>query len=356
MSCRFDIIIPFRNRELLRVTQLVKSFRTSHLSNKVEMNFYVSNYGTTRPNFDELEHLCVTENISVVHSYTQGLPWNRAHAINNGVRHSSSDWLCIVDVDMVLLDPVLEDISSNLVVPNVYFLESIWLQSPRQSWMKGIRHRSYGVFQVIHRSWFEKLHGLDERMEFWGLEDSDWVGRLLQAGARLIWLSADQYRLVHMWHPWQNNPINRPRTAEWRSLSFQIQNLIQNYCNPEWGKILKKDDRPILALINQKDPLKRYILDNSNFVDLVPEILKDLKAAHFIEISWGPRRIKRKLMHLDFWRSWFLRLSEATSLEIQPLVNLKLEEFLLAKDLLNDYLSDYYLKEDLSGVWLLGKS
>ncbi|GEM_PF-4087039 len=347
-----DIVIPFRNRSLARLSSLAQSFDSAH---KTRLNYVLSNYGSTHPSEAELVLSREKKGVQVVSSSTQGLPWSRAHAINNGVRASDSEWLCILDIDMIVMDPVLDFLAENPDPAKVYFLESIWPQSARQTWKRGRRHRSYGVFQFIHRSWFDKLHGFDERMEFWGDEDNDWGGRLKQAGAEIVWLSSHDYRLVHTWHPWENNPIHRPKTAVWKSLQLQMQNLIQEYRNPSWGACLSITDRPILPLFDVGNtPAETFEIAPGEWMSTLPEISGRLKEGVLIEVNWGPRRLARKLVKWEGWKNLFARFAEATGLEIQPLVNHNLEGFLLSRDLFGRHLCDYYLKDDLSGAWLLG--
>lgn len=349
-----SVVIPYRNRPLNRVLALVTSFRNQTASDQsIAMEFILSDYGSTNPNHSEVAQFCAENDIYHVVSIADGLPWSRAHAINNGVRAASSEWLCIVDVDMVLMDPVFGHIGDRLDKNVAWFLESIWPQSVRQDYKKGVVNRSYGVFQVVHRDWFFDLNGFDERIEFWGGEDIDWVRRIERKGGLVNWLSASQFRLVHTWHEWENNPLKRPASAIWKTLELELLNLISDIENPGWGRLVGAQERQILPRMTTV--VTTLSLEQNRYQDSFVEIVGRLRNGELVKLDLGSRPEKRRLSAFQpLFRPLKNRLV-AFGLELRPMVNYNFENFLSSRQVLNDVIQDYFMEEDMQTIWLLGK-
>lgn len=149
--------------------------------------------------------------------------FSKAWALNLGYRQAKHDWLFILDVDCIFFEKFLVNISQSInefETNRFYLFEGIRDLDVR---LTGSIHENHiitskikntiedeynrlknlgGVGNILlHRSWYEKLTGFDEKMMGWGREDSDFYHRLGATGAKetIIPASPDQ-SLFHMYH------------------------------------------------------------------------------------------------------------------------------------------------------------
>jgi hypothetical protein len=347
-----SVIVPFRDREIARVKNLVASIRAQHATSP---EIIVSDYGSVPEFRDALVTLQSELGIRVVRSESGGFPWSRAHSINNGARASTYEHVAVVDVDMTFMDPILDHCVEMASPDKVIFCESIWLQSPTQHYSRGLRHRSPGVFQFIRKYWFSKLEGFDEAIEFWGGEDNDWKRRLSIAGVQPVWLHGDTERLVHTWHASEGTILARPPSAAWGTLRRQILNTHGGPKNPDWGRCISIEERPLLRRSSQSAD-ETLSIPPGSFLDKLPEIAQKLADGKTLALEIGPRISPRKLQKFG---PLLLRLStlfEKFALELAPAINNNLDVFLIVRSAWKGILRDYYITPDLKTVTVMGAS
>lgn len=349
MIPELSVVVPYRNRDLSRISQLHQSIQRH---TKVPFELVVSDFGSQEPYQSQLAQLAQRENFRVVRSETQGLPWSRSKAINTGVRQAQAPLVAIVDADMVFHDSVLDHVVSTIGSQEVVFLESLWPQSPKTDPFRGRVHRSYGVFQVLRAEWFTKLNGFCEDIEFWGGEDNEWVRRLVAAGVELRWLTTQQFKLTHTWHPQENNPVTRPFTAVTETLRIEIANLVTPYQNPDWGRPVEREERPILMALTQKDAVW-FDLGDEPLAGRVPEVASALRSGALVSLQLGHRVQPRRFTP---WAPALLKLQDLFgpfSLRLDYKVSAQLEEFLTLVSILGKRNVDVYIDETKNQIHIL---
>lgn len=351
MNPRLSIVVPYRNRNLGRVRALWGSLKAT---TSVPFEFIVSDYGSLNPFATDLRSLAQAEGFRVVRSEAAGLPWSRARAINTGVRQALAETVVILDVDMVLHGPALDHVASNLADNEALFLESLWPQGPKKDPFRGRLHRSHGVFMAVQARWFHELHGFCEDLKFWGGEDNDWVRRLVQAGVKPRWLTTDQFKLVHTWHPQENNPVTRPYTAVADTLRIEMRNLVAGYRNPDWGRAILREERPVLDRLDESSPWT-VSGEAGPLMDRVAEIAAVVAQGRLVRIDLGPRVPPRKLTGASSLLLRFREGFELFSLTLGYQVSGRLEEVLTLADLLGDQ-ADLYLDDATGRAFLTSRT
>ena len=349
-----SVVVPFRDRDVARIWNLVNSIRSQHSSSP---EIIVSDYGSLPEFRDSLEALRADLDIKVVRSETAGYPWSRAHSINNGVRAATHDHIAVVDADMVFMDPVLDHCVGIASRDKVIFCESIWPQSPTQHYNRGLRFRSSGVFQFIERRWFFELEGFDEAIEFWGGEDNDWTRRLSIAGAHMVWLQGDTHRIVHTWHESDNTVFARPISAVWGTLRREILNTQEGLNNPDWGRCVTNEERPLLR---EGSPpcanggIEMVSVFPESLLERLSEIAARLREGKTLELEIGPRLSPRKLQRFGPSLLRMRRFFEKFALDLVPSINDNLDVFLTVRSAWKNILRDYYISSDLKTVTVMG--
>jgi glycosyltransferase involved in cell wall biosynthesis len=346
-----SVVVPYRDRDLRRVEMLIESLRRY---TNTSFEFIVSDYGSGKKYRYALEELRDRLGFIVARSEAQGLPWNRAHAINNGVRKAQGPLIAVVDVDMVFHDEVMDHVAETIHDDEAWFIESIWPQGPKRDPLKGVRNRSAGVFQMLHRSWFERLDGFCEDFEFWGAEDHDWLGRLGSAGCRIRWLTADQFKLTHTWHPWENNTVKRPFTAVAEALEIEIRNDWRFYRNPDWGRLLSVEDRPVLSIEPAAEGRRISVFGRSPS-EWVAEAKQLLESGYWVRLELGPRLPLRALTRFSNMPLSLQNLFSRFSLKIEYMINGSLESALMLRKIVGKEKVDVSISDDLRSIVMVMK-
>lgn len=344
------VVIPFRNREVKRV---INAWNSVIKNNRNVKNCIVSDYGSDENIIKELEIASTINNFKLIKSFGQGLPFNKARAVNIGVRFVETKYVCVLDADMIIHDNILDYISNEINENDVYFVESHWPQSKKSNPKRARIHLSYGVFQVQNKKWFELLNGYNEDFEFWGGEDSDWARRLLINGANYKVLRAQQFLVTHTWHPRENSNIRRPKNLIWKTIELEMSSMLSGVSNVNWGKLLELKDRKILTNNIKID--HKIDLTKKSIVEDFKEIADILNSGGHIQFILGNRIENRKLSFLSFVFKPFIRFFELFGYELSQLTSTNLEYLLIALNLWKDNIEDKILADDYSKFDILLK-
>jgi len=344
------VVIPFRNREPERV---VNAWRSVKAHTSLACKCIVSDLGSRPEILAALKTAALEEDFLLLENQGQGLPFNKARAVNIGAKAAETELVCVLDADMRLFDGVLDYIAGKIKVDEVYYLENRWPNTAKADPKRSRIALSYGVFQVLHRVWFERLCGFNEAIEFWGDEDNDWARRLRDHGVKQIILGAKDFYMTHVWHVSENQPSHRPKTAEWHTLELELRSALTGMGTQGWGKQISFEDRPILA--KMKQPKTAHVIDLTGWplVDHFVEVDKLVREHGFVHFRFGPRIRTRKLSRFNRIQSLVAPLLDPFSLEVEPVVNGNLETFLVACKVWKDILKDRYLSDDFSEAWIL---
>lgn len=234
---KISVIITVYNRPEM-VTACLRSLL---LSTRQPDEVVVSDDGSSVGTMETMEEGFRSVPFSVKYVRQEDQGFRLAAARNNGIRHSTGDYIVSLDCDILLLPDALEahilcarpgrflagnrallnEQESSATVKNCNLeaddLEKLWHKADRShlervqrqfvknSWLRkfGLAKRNKPKILGCHFSLFRKdidrVNGFDERYEGWGLEDDDFCRRLYRAG--IIGYSViREARALHLWH------------------------------------------------------------------------------------------------------------------------------------------------------------
>lgn len=241
------IIFSLKNRDTKRIERLAKSLQDEHIESKL----LLIDFGSYEHNSLQYKDFCQKHNALYVKTYTEGLPWSRAFALNTGIQAADTPFVTTTDADMYFYgNPFAYIARDKNIDKKAFYTMSYWLPKNGNT-KKAVPcgKGSTGGFQFISKKLVDELGGYDERIKFWGLEDKDWTHRLELLGIEQEWLP-DEYRMYHQWHKNAEDRFFRAETARFKSMTYFAQNTLQPRKNVPFGKIITKKERPILELVN----------------------------------------------------------------------------------------------------------
>jgi glycosyltransferase involved in cell wall biosynthesis len=177
----------------------------------------IADDGSDEQTKDLISEFNSQSNLEIIHSFQEDLGFRAAEARNKAISISKSDYIILVDGDMVLHPEFVADhlknakfgffiqgsrslltekktkdviIRHQLVFNFLYKFFSI-----KENYLKGIKTCNMSFFKKD----FISVNGFNNEFKGWGREDSEFIVRLLNKGINRITLkfSAIQY---HLWH------------------------------------------------------------------------------------------------------------------------------------------------------------
>jgi glycosyltransferase involved in cell wall biosynthesis len=94
-----------------------------------------------------------------------------------------------------------------------------------------------GGMVACTREIYERVGGLESRMEIYGGEDIDFVQRMRWSGSRVIWLDEPDAGIFHVWHPSsrtiaERDPATRETVERNRSILLEDRTIVRNLQRP----------------------------------------------------------------------------------------------------------------------------
>jgi glycosyltransferase involved in cell wall biosynthesis len=269
------IVYCYRNREFQRIKRSLDS-----LSAQDNLNFQVIfvDYGSELEIAAEMRKLVMSYPFAdYIYNDTRGMPWNRSHALNNGIRLAKSDYIFTADVDMIFRKDFIST-CHNLVDNNTAHFFSVYYL-PEHADLDNVNVTSFDVksktyalgLGLIPRKALMEIRGYDEFFCFWGKEDNDIEHRLKMAGIDTLFYEKNVL-LYHMYHV----PIHQDREtmpAGW--LIFQdsyfvfMKNIVIRNEGNEWGRIFKVNERDCIRMINDSNIEYLNITGQNDFFSYV---------------------------------------------------------------------------------------
>lgn len=349
------IIFTIRDRDGERIKSLVESAR----KNDIRSQFLLVDYGSQSTNSANYENICKDLGIRYLKTYTEGLPWSRARALNTGIRAANTKYITTTDVDMLFASNPYEEIES-LIKQNsgktVYYAMSYWLPKNgdiNKAECAGVSAK--GGFQFLEKATAEELGGYDEKIKYWGIEDLDWGNRLQKHNVNVVWLS-EANRIFHKWHPNAETGFLRSFTAEYDSMRSFCVNNFNPVLEQDFGKIITKAERPILEYMQTESPFEMQFSNNDLDCFLSFDVILKAKEHVFVKLCLSPR-IQKGLFNIK--HSVLKKLSKPvrflTGEELAPIVNKNFDFFYssILPALEKTQLRDYYISQELEAVYLL---
>jgi len=256
MANQISVIFGYRNRGIVRVKNCLDS-----LKNQSYKDFEVVfiDYGSDEKIAVEIKNLVSSYPFaSYYYNYTKDMPWNRAHALNTGVRIAKNEFILFGDIDLIYSPDVLNTLAEQVsdtcqIYSTVYFLpegltkideimKSDWQSIPSSD------ENGKGGVHLIAKRHLEKIRGYDEYYSFWGVEDRDLYSRLDQLGIKSRWIDQKQYPVFHQWHPdvsGAKKGFFPDRWWESMNIHFGVNKNILIRNDDQWGKIYNEIDRKV---------------------------------------------------------------------------------------------------------------
>ncbi len=208
------VVIPIRNRGGDRVGNCLRSLRWQDApAERFEIVF--SDYGSDAEHLAALRVLADEHGARVVHTPTRTL-WNRARALNLGIRAARGEYVFCTDADMIFAPTFLSTLlaAQERAAGHAMVLckcrdlpedvrEQRWEEPDFASLLERASFRprlGTGACQMAKRSFYFDVRGYDEKFVFWGAEDGDMTRRALRFGLAQVWVE-EQTSMLHQWHP-----------------------------------------------------------------------------------------------------------------------------------------------------------
>ncbi len=247
-----SLIIPYRNREIIRVQRCLASLEAQSFTN-FEVIFV-----------DNGSDESVSENIKVItaqYSFckyiftsTQGKIWSRAYAINVGVNACIGNIIMMVDIDLLFSPTFLTKINElnfdgyyynykcHYLPQNYNYSTHSWTTLNINTLLNSGLSRG---LMIIKKADFTALNGYDEYYQGWGLEDDDFCMRLSKLNLTQTYLNETEYITAHQYHP--ESYANVPTTWYIHLLQYMHSTSTIKRNDNGAGVLLTAQHRPCLS-------------------------------------------------------------------------------------------------------------
>jgi glycosyltransferase involved in cell wall biosynthesis len=209
-----SVVIPMRDRGGVRLDNCLRSLRWQDVDpSRIEI--VISDFGSNANQLPAIRALAARHGARLVETPAAG-SWNRAKALNIGIRAARGTIVLCTDADMIFQENFLSTVLSAfdrhggrvIALSRTWDLPSSvaerhWEQSefPALKNLGRMRQTSgTGACQAAPRTFYEFGHGYDEKLLYWGFEDGDMLARARRFGLEPLWIS-DKTSMVHQWHP-----------------------------------------------------------------------------------------------------------------------------------------------------------
>jgi glycosyltransferase involved in cell wall biosynthesis len=250
------IVYIYRNRDLERVKRTLDSLKKQTVK---DFSVIFIDYGSN-DSFKQGVQKIVEEYsfCKYVYNDSRGMPWNRSHALNTGIRLTETDFVFTADIDMIFETHFVETLMAEKEENAVTFFSVNYLPQNFSDWnnpkikiYEESKNFALGL-ALLPVKVLNKLRGYDEFYCFWGQEDNDMQHRLEKARVQTKFYNSSVL-MHHQWHP-SSTLSEKELPAGWRVLQkdyflSKSESIIRNE-GKEWGKLLTEKDRPSLKLLD----------------------------------------------------------------------------------------------------------
>lgn len=205
MNAIFSIIYCYRNRDLDRVE---RSLNSLVLQDTKDFEVLFVDYGSDAEYSRAIQTLLKKFSfVKYIYNDTRGLPWNRAHALNTGIRVATTDYVFTADIDLIFareFATVISEIKQSFSATffSIYLLPqnySQWDNVCDQHNLPRTTNQGLGISLIDRRVLIDQ-GGYNEFFTFWGYEDNELYHRLSVAGVATKFYEKNIIA-YHQWHP-----------------------------------------------------------------------------------------------------------------------------------------------------------
>jgi glycosyltransferase involved in cell wall biosynthesis len=280
-----SIVVGYRNREIERVKRSLDSLYKQTYS---DFEIIFVDYGSDTSIASEIVKLLTTYKFSTyIYSDTRGWFWNRAHALNTGVKLAKGEIVLMCDIDLILESDFIEKISKLDYKNAFYIFECFFLPEnfdfeKKNVLIDGIHYRQdYVGLCAAKKEDILAINGLDEYFMVWGAEDEDYYKRLENHGLKMIRLNATEYKVFHKWHMTESPSFPTFWYLTMVDRLFNINNLL-TAVDQVSGQILHLNNRKIFSVINNNSFEVELKLNMSNKFLVFHNFMRDFLHPNFL--------------------------------------------------------------------------
>jgi len=376
---KFSIIFGFRNRDIARINRCLDSLKQQTFQ---DFEVLFIDYGSHAHVTAQAKTLVESYPFCrYIYSDTRGHPWNRAHALNIGIKLATTEYVMTSDIDMIFNQHFIERLTEYVMPDRVIYARCHFLSSNFQDWSHIDSYfgkfplsteNGLGGCMAISTDLLHQIGGFDEYFRYWGIEDRDLhhrITKLMQIEE--IWLPTDDpaHAFYHQWHPTDVDRnrraprLNRLPPSIYMSMNYYyVQNLdvlIRNAYG--WGECVEFSQRPVYQYIdpntqqlkNSKD--KTIFSTRTSQLERIHNLFSQLdklssKEALYIKAFDFPQH-HSILTHILRISNWFLN---KTGTEIDYSYNASIDfiKWLMLQDSQqapsNRLFIDYYFEDTLN--------
>lgn len=220
----FSIVVPVRNRWGPRLRNCVNSLTIQTLQ---PLEIIVADYGSTKEGHEGIMKTLEDFNCTVYYYPTDEI-WSLAIARNMGIRRSNFRCknVAVVDADLVLEPRVVEVLAELHTTTRSYASCFVRMLLPHEDLdgkelklpqvfanLKEYKYwpsSGWGGLVSAPRSWLFRVRGFDERMKFWGAEDSDLWKRAGIDGMEVYRINDLEEEETEIYHQFHSDSLSNP--------------------------------------------------------------------------------------------------------------------------------------------------
>lgn len=346
MMAEISVVFGYRNRDIARVKRCMDSLKNQTFS---DFEVIFIDYGSDESFVRQVRPLI--DRYAFAHYYylyTAGYPWNRSHALNVGIRLSTSEYILIGDIDLIYSPESIAGLMALAAPGRIVFGSMFFLPRSFTAWQrvftlplskfKDSGDEPIGAIYLVHRPELESINGFDEYYCFWGVEDRDVDRRMRLIGALPVQLDKYRYPIYHQWHPIVSNRKRGFFPEKWWDtiniyFSLNRDNPVRNPNG--WGRYTRIEDRPINTA--QVVETFTYASFGRSYqkaveIDRIVTRLKALKENECLEIELKKRRMGRISFYLVRYLNLAVRLC-GCRLGIDYIENVEKEKYFYPSDI-----------------------
>ena len=210
------------------------------------------------------ELLCNYPFVKYIYSDTRGRYWNRAHALNTGIKLASGNVIVTSDIDLIFPPFFIESVTKMSFENCFYTFKCYYLKEDADPVnvsgedLNKARINYVGLCVVLKED-ILKVSGFDEYYMIWGGEDDDLYVRLENNGCKRQQLDVQQFPVFHQWHPNHAPPHPTPWYLEMINYLYLGQQKEPEQ-NNKFGSLVKTPERTILNVLDQPELFKSFEL------------------------------------------------------------------------------------------------
>jgi len=278
---KYSFVLGYRNKDLKLTERCIQSL--SNLKSH-DYEIIIVDYGSAAEYQIPLQQLMHKyPKINYLYNETKGWPWNRAHALNCGIKIAKGECIITGDIDMIYPPDFIEKLNSyseaNIIynykckyLPKGFVLQNNIYKIINNKKIKLSDSTAQGLM-IANRNCYFSVNGFNEFYKVWGFEDMDLLRKLKKKGYAHQWIDELGLVVLHQWHPHVMKEHNNwVQPSSWFGIMKEYYDK-QTENHSDWGKIYSEHTRPAYAAFKNKLSIKKIEIKHSLYFSLF-EFLK----------------------------------------------------------------------------------